>query len=111
MRPGNSEFELLELIRSARNGDVHALGLILEKHRDVLRIAAQSELGGQLAARIDASDVVQQTFLSACRLIRQFDGITTGEFAAWLARIQERNLQDAIRQHLVVRKRDDDFLN
>lgn len=97
--------ELHDLLRRARAGDEAALGILLERHRDWLRSTAEKELDGQLAARIDASDVVQQTFLSACRQFGQFDGESSGEFAAWLRQIQQRNVQDAVRRHVSADRR------
>jgi RNA polymerase sigma-70 factor, ECF subfamily len=104
--PGDeSALELRELILRARDGDADALGQILEHHRQQLRTVAERELAGQLGARVGASDVVQQTFLSACRRIQDFRGGTSGEFAVWLARIHERNIQDAVRRHVATRRR------
>ncbi len=105
MAENDSNTELLELIQRARGGDEAALGKILENHRGWLRIAAERELDGNLVARIDASDIVQQTLLSACHRIRQFQGATTAEFVAWLGKIQEHNIQDAVRQHVMAQKR------
>ncbi len=105
MAADDSTAELTELIERARDGDEDALGRILQNHRDWLRVAAEKELDGPLAARVDASDVIQQTFLSACNQIGQFQGGTNAEFAAWLGKIHERNIQDAVRQHVAAQKR------
>ncbi len=105
MNADDSDSELRKLIQRARGGDDAALGQILEGHRDWLRIAAEKELDDNMAARIDASDIVQQTFLSACNRINQFNGGTSGEFIAWITKIQEHNIQDAVRQHVAARKR------
>lgn len=101
----DSASELQRLLQLAREQDDNALGQLLEQHRHWLRTEAEKELQGQLAARIDASDIVQQTFLSACSRIRQFEGNTSGELAAWLRQIQERNLRDAVRRHVTSGRR------
>ncbi len=93
------------LIIRSKLGDRSALGELLNRHREWLKSMAARELGGQTAVRADASDIVQQTLLSAVNLIGEFDGVTSGEFGAWLARIHERNIQEALRRHVGTRKR------
>jgi RNA polymerase sigma-70 factor (ECF subfamily) len=94
-----------ELIVRAREGDRDALGKLLERQRVPLRAIAQRKIGGALAARIDASDVVQQTCLSVYGNLEKFQGKTEGEFVAWLERIHEQNLQNVIRDHTRAQKR------
>src|SRR5580658_1500964 len=89
-----------KLLSQAFGGDKDALGRLLELHRGYLRALAQRQLGGGLDARLSPSDVVQQTCLSALRTFPQFQGRQVGEFVVWLQRIHERNVNDAIRQHV-----------
>jgi len=91
---------LLELINRARNGDSAALGELLEKHRDVLRMLAERDLGDRLRQRVDASDIVQQTFLIAHRCFEQFRGESDPELTAWLRQILNQNVQEAVRRHI-----------
>lgn len=97
--------EIEELIRRAQEGDREALGAILERQRGPLRAMAQRKISGPLAARIDASDVVQQTCLSVYGNLGRFQGRTEGEFVAWLERIHEQNLQNVIRDHTQTQRR------
>src|SRR5262245_10080137 len=94
-----------ELIVRAREGDRDALGALLERQRAPLRAMAQRKISGALAARIDASDVVQQTCLSVYGNLEKFRGSTEGEFVAWLERIHEQNLQNVLRDHTRAQKR------
>ena len=100
-----TQSEFSQLIVRARDGDEHALGAVLEQHRAYLRLLSRRALDGPLAARLDPSDVIQQTFLSACRNFAKFHGAQGAEFRAWLLQIHERNLQDAVRQHVLADKR------
>lgn len=105
MSAQNPESSRRDLILRSKQGDEVALGELLEEHRDWLKKMAVEGLNGQVSRRIDASDIVQQTLLSACNRIRQFSGATSGQFNRWLKRIHERNIQDALRRHVGAHKR------
>lgn len=94
-----------DLLQRARAGDAEAAGVLLEKYRPYLRILAQRLLDQNLAARLDASDLVQQTCLSVLGRLPQFDGQDEAQFIAWLRTIHEHNIQDAIRDHMHAQKR------
>src|SRR3954469_6697783 len=72
-------------------------GFNLQRFRPYLRLLALARLDPRLAAKLDASDVVQQTMLEAHRDRADFRGTTSGEWAAWLRRILARNLANALR--------------
>lgn len=97
---------MTELLRAARQGDAAALGRLLEAHRDHLRALAKRQLHGRAASRVDASDVVQQTFLEAHRSFGQFLGEEAPELAAWLTRLLDHNVAKTIRTHAFTQKRD-----
>ena len=96
---------IVDLIRRARAGDREALGELLDAHRDYLRGAAERLLNPRVAARIDASDVVQQTCLSIHKRIREFDGDDAAQFVAWLRQVHEHNIQNVVRDQLHTQKR------
>lgn len=101
--PAESDFS--QILARARNGDEVALGQALEEHRPYLRLLSRRAFDGRIAARLDPSDVIQQTFLSAYRHFQKFEGEQRAEFRAWLLQIHERNLQDAVREHVQAEKR------
>lgn len=94
-----------ELIRRAQAGDRPALDALLAAHRDNLRRWADLALDPRVKARIDASDIVQQTCLSVFQQIVTFQGDDPAQFAAWLRRLHERNVQNAVRDQLQAQKR------
>jgi RNA polymerase sigma-70 factor (ECF subfamily) len=93
------------LLERARQGDQEALGRLLEAQRAALHHLAERQLSGRIAVRVDASDVIQQTFLEAHRNFRQFAGADARELAAWLQRILDHNVAGAIRDHALLQKR------
>lgn len=94
-----------QLLTQALGGDQKALGQLLMIYRGYLRVLAQREIGGKLDARLDASDLIQQTCLSAVRNFKKFKGQGLPEFNVWLRQIHQRNVQDAVREHVVAAQR------
>lgn len=94
------------LLRDARQGDEGALGRLLEAYRDYLRLLARLEVGRELQAKIDASDIVQETFLQASRAFEQFRGETEPEMLVWLRKILASRLAKTVRRFYGTQRRD-----
>ena len=97
MTPSDPILELL--LVQARGGDQAALGRLLELYRNYLRLLARSLIGQPLQVRLDASDLVQETFLKAHREFRQFIGSGERELMGWLRQILVRSLSNQARHH------------
>jgi RNA polymerase sigma-70 factor (ECF subfamily) len=69
----------------------------LERFREYLRLLAEMHLDRRLQAKLDASDVVQQTLLEAHRDLDKFRGQSDQELAAWLRQTLVHNLANAAR--------------
>jgi RNA polymerase sigma-70 factor (ECF subfamily) len=70
---------------------------VLERYRDYLRLLARLQLDSRLQAKLDASDIVQQTLLAAHEHREQFRGQTEIELVAWLRAILANTLSAAAR--------------
>lgn len=92
------------LTSAAIGGDRDALRDLLRRHDQYLRGHVASKIRATHRAAFDEDDVLQVTYLEAYLRIRQFNPNGPGSFRAWLLRITENNLQDAIRS-LNCRKR------
>lgn len=71
----------------------------LAEYRPYLKSIAEKELPKYLCARLDSSDLIQETLLRAYRQSNQFAGNSSEEFAGWLAEILRNQIVDATRFH------------
>jgi RNA polymerase sigma-70 factor, ECF subfamily len=70
---------------------------VLERYRSYLRMLAEARLDRRLRAKIDPSDIVQETMLQAFRAWGDLRGSSEGERLAWLRQILMRTLLHAVR--------------
>jgi RNA polymerase sigma-70 factor (ECF subfamily) len=94
-----------ELLKQAHQGDREALGRLLEAQRSALYRLAQRQLEGRIAVRVDASDIIQQTFLEAHRGFALSAAQDAQDLAAWLKSILDHKIASAIRDHTLLQKR------
>ncbi|HOW73847.1 MAG TPA: RNA polymerase sigma factor [Phycisphaerae bacterium] len=94
-----------ELISRAVQGDQDALSRLLESCSPRLANSMASRIGGSWRPALDLEDVMQVTLLEAFLRIEQCRAREMGSFMAWLTRIAENNLRDAIRELEQARRR------
>lgn len=100
-RPPDSEL----LLRCAADGDPHAAAELLEHYRHRLRRMIALRLDKRVAARVDASDIVQDALNKArVRLPRYLENPRMGLYP-WLRRIAWDRLLKVHRDHIDVAKR------
>jgi RNA polymerase sigma-70 factor (ECF subfamily) len=73
--------------------------------RSYLHLQARAQVEKWLQAKVDASDLVQQTLLEAYRDFEQFRGSNEAEWLAWLRRILARNAAEYVRHYRGTQKR------
>ena len=89
---------IVETLGQARAGSQQAMGRLFESCRSYLSLVARAQVESRLRAKVDASDIVQQTMLEAYRDFARFHGNTEAEWLAWLRKILAHNAADFIRQ-------------
>jgi RNA polymerase sigma-70 factor, ECF subfamily len=94
------------LLDAARAQDASALGRLLEGYRPYVKLLARLGIDHRLQGKLDASDLVQETFMEAHRDFPQFRGTTEAELLAWLRQILISNLANQARRYLGTRGRD-----
>jgi RNA polymerase sigma-70 factor, ECF subfamily len=101
----NGTFDHEQLLAEARGGRRESLGRALELNRSYLTLLARTQIDLHLQGRLDASDVVQETFMDACRDFDDFYGSSPGEWVAWLRQILIFNLARVVHRQVVAQKR------
>ena len=87
------------LLGNAAAGDSAAIQTLLERHRDRLRRMIALRLDDRLAARIDASDVVQEALADAARKLADYALSRPLPFYPWLHRLAAERLAEVHRRH------------
>jgi RNA polymerase sigma-70 factor (ECF subfamily) len=92
--------EIDALLRDAAQGDVQAVGCLLEAHRTRLRRMIAARLDPRLAPRLDPSDVVQETLADAARRLPDYLRDRPLPFYPWLYRLAADRLARTHRHHV-----------
>lgn len=93
------------LIQGAQQGDDECREELFTLCRDYLGLMARAQIESCIRAKVDASDLVQQTLLEAYRDFDHFTGESSKEWIAWLKRILTHNATDYIRRYRLSKKR------
>ncbi len=95
----DQEDQFRQLILDARAGSKTALGELIESCRPYLLLIANQELEPVFTAKTGASDVVQETLMSAQRCLNQFRGNDRNELLGWLRSILINDLKETRRHY------------
>jgi RNA polymerase sigma-70 factor (ECF subfamily) len=98
--------DLLTLLESARSGDAAARGALLEPYARYLSLLARVQIGRRIQGKVDADDVVQETFIEAHRQFAGFRGTSEAELLAWLRRILAGQIALTVRRYVGTKGRD-----
>lgn len=95
-----------ELLAKARSGDRDALVYLLEACAPPIRTRIESRISTAWRSVLEVDDVMQVTYMEACSRLASFKTGTAANFQAWLSRLAENNLIDAIRAMEAARRPD-----
>lgn len=105
MSQSDEDLMLEGLLAAVAGGDRSAAGRLLELHRDRLSRAVALRLDTRLAARVDPSDIVQETLLDASRELVEYARERPLPFYPWLYQQAMERVTQAHRTHLHTQKR------
>ncbi len=101
----NNADETQKLLERAHGGDEGAFDQLFQRHRAKLRRAIALRMDRRVAARIDASDVVQDTYLEAFKRLPGYLQQPGMPFYVWLRWIAHEKVLALHRHHLGAEKR------
>lgn len=104
--PSSGINDLALLRQAAQHGRPEALNEVLGKHRDSLRRMVRVRMNDRLQGRLDASDIIQETFVEATRAMESYLNNPTLPVHLWLRHLAGQKLIQAHRTHLGAQKRD-----
>jgi RNA polymerase sigma-70 factor (ECF subfamily) len=103
--PEPDSAETCRLLNEARAGDEQAFSRLIARHRDGLRRFVAARLDARVQARLDPSDVVQETQLEAFRRIDDYLERRPMPFRVWLRKTAYERLLKLRRFHLDAARR------
>jgi RNA polymerase sigma-70 factor (ECF subfamily) len=98
--------EQAHLIRQAAAGDATALERLLGPYHERLAKTIRLRMDWRLRGRVDAEDILQETYLDAARRLSEYAANPSASFYLWLRGLAGIKMIDAMRHHLGARKRD-----
>jgi RNA polymerase sigma-70 factor (ECF subfamily) len=97
--------ETRSLLRQAEDGDRQAFEQLFARHRPELRRFVELRLDPRVRARVDPSDVVQETQLEALRRLDDYLARRPMPFTVWLRKTAHERLLMVRRRHLGAARR------
>lgn len=94
------------LFRRAVNDDEAATRALWEMFRERLHKMIRLRMDARLRGRIDSDDILQETWIDACKRLADYVADPPMSFYLWLRFLAGQKLTDATRHHLGVQKRD-----
>lgn len=104
MSEAQYQSRIRRLLVSARSGDVEARDELLECCRNYVNVIARTNIETWMRAKVDASDLVQETMLEAYQGFQNFDGTSEAEWLGWLKQILAHNTHDFIRKYRAAKR-------
>jgi RNA polymerase sigma-70 factor (ECF subfamily) len=94
-----------QLLDRAGRGEVSARDQLLERYRERLKRTVALRLDDRVAARLDASDIVQETLATAALRLDEYLAHRPMPFLDWLKRLARDRVIDAHRTHIIAERR------
>jgi len=102
----SENFPFEKILKRAKEGDSAALGELLENFRNYLLFLARLQIDPRICGKLDAADIVQDTYLEAYQAFHQFRGENEVSFLAWLRQILATTLAASVRYYIGTKRRD-----
>ena len=81
------------LVVRARDGDASAMEHLCSVYGERVRRIIRLRMGAELRSKLESTDIVQDTLLSALRDLESFNYSNEGDFLRWLSAIAENQIR------------------
>ena len=81
------------LVRRAKGGEEEALGSLFARYYPRVSKIVRLRLGKTLLGVLDATDILQETFVAAIKAFKRFELRDEASVINWLSRIAERKIR------------------
>ncbi len=98
-------YSISRMIQDARSHNADAADRLFDQYRNYLKMIARMLADKAASARVDPSDLVQETLLRAHQRFQQFQGETEPELTGWLRQILARIVIDFSRRETASNRR------
>lgn len=85
------------LVERFKRGETEAFSLIFRKYRRRLAVLVHYKMSAELRAAVEVDDILQEVFLAAAQDMGNFAYESPGSLMAWLSRISDHVVVDAVR--------------
>ncbi|MCA9148255.1 MAG: sigma-70 family RNA polymerase sigma factor [Planctomycetales bacterium] len=103
--PNSSNYDTDALVQLAASGDMRAVQHLMDRHRNQLRRMVDVRLDRRIAPRVDPSDIVQETLLTAHQRLNEYLTTQAVPYYVWLRQLATSRLIDLHRHHLRAQRR------
>jgi RNA polymerase sigma-70 factor (ECF subfamily) len=97
--------DTIDLLHRAGNGDQEAVAALFARHQDRLEKMVRLRMDRRLQGRLDALDILQETYLEAARRVGAFARNPGVSVYLWLRLLASQKLVDLTRRHLGAKMR------
>jgi len=85
------------LVERFKRGETEAFSLIFRKYRRRLAVLVHYKMSLELRGAVEVDDILQEVFLAAAQDMGNFTYESPGSLMAWLSRISDHMVVDAVR--------------
>lgn len=85
------------LVERFKRGETEAFSLIFRKYRRRLAVLVHYKMSAELRGTVEVDDILQEVFLAAAKDMGNFTYESPGSLMAWLSRISNHVVVDAVR--------------
>jgi len=106
----NAQTSTCDLVERFKRGEERAFSLLVRKYQRRLAVLVYYKMSERLRGQLDVDDILQEVFLAAAQGMKNFTYQSPGSLMAWLSRIADHVIVDAVRHESRSKRRPEELL-